>query len=548
MRQRQDDATVFVMTIRDWIEAHVLRELSTRLGPACLSPRDCQDGISHRLSRLVVTFICLMFIASCDFSQPSSSDQHAPQASEGPLQANVQVTTQPALTPSFQPSIQDYVIDCNSSPEVQFTAQMGGGATVFIDDAPVAALGQTAQATFTLVAGQRFTFAFSSTDTPLEYSVRCLPAGFPPISRSIAAAPQAQWYVFSPSLGGTQGPYFVIVTDSNGTPVWWMAQSGGGTPVDAKIIGQNIVWTVADGSFTFRSFDGEVQSTLGPGLDDHELQLTPAGTYLVIRTVQRVCPPDCADMSPWGGSAQAAVLDAEILEMDSGSNVLWTWRTRDHITLAESGTQPWFPSVGNDIIHMNAIEPDGEGALLFSARHLDAIYHVTKSTGSIDWKLGGLTRPESLTVIGDTRPTAIGPSGQVLSGQHDVRLLTDGTVTVHDNGTDAGRPPYAMHYAIYKSIFLAEVVEAIQDPRVNFSNCCGSARRLPGGDWVVQWGGNPFMTELDPSGNPVLTISYNLGGTFSYRAQPILPGVVSADQLRQGMDAMAPPRGTGRIR
>jgi hypothetical protein len=47
------------------------------------------------------------------------------------------------------------------------------------------------------------------------------------------------------------------------------------------------------------------------------------------------------------------------------------------------------------------------------------------------------------------------------------------------------------------------------------------------------------MTELDPSGNPVVTISYNSGATFSYRAVPILPGVIAADQLRQGMDNMA---------
>jgi hypothetical protein len=65
---------------------------------------------------------------------------------------------------------------------------------------------------------------------------------------------------------------------------------------------------------------------------------------------------------------------------------------------------------------------------------------------------------------------------------------------------------------------------------------------------MVQWGGSNFMTELDPSGNTVLTISYYLGAKFSYRAQPILPGVVAADQLRQGMDAMAPRRHSTPIR
>jgi hypothetical protein len=506
----------------------------------------------RRLRNFAAAIQCLLFLAACNSRSDSSPSTAAPgQASavtsDALLQANVQVTTQPALTPNFQPSIYDYVVDCSPSPSVLvlFTAQIGVGMEVLVNGVRVADPGQTARASVPLIAGERFTFAFGGSSAAPEYSVRCLPPRFPPISTSAAAVSQAQWYVFSPSLGGTHTPYYVIVADNNGTPVWWMAQ--GESPIDAKIIGNNtIAWTTGDGSFTLRSFDGQVQNVLGTELDIHELQPTPAGTYLVIRAVWRVCPPDCADMSPWGGSAQSAVVDDEILEMDSHSNVLWTWRTRDHVTLSESGTRPWFPSMGNDIIHMNAVEPDGEGAVLFSARHLDAIYHITKSTGAIDWKLGGSTRAESLTVIGDTRPTAIGATGQVLSGQHDIRLLADRTITLHDNGTNANRPPFAMRYVIDETARTAEVVEAIQDPRATFAVCCGSARRLPGGNWVVQWGFNPYMTELDPSGNPVVTISYNLGGTFSYRAAPILPGVVAADQLRQGMDNMVVRHGVVR--
>jgi hypothetical protein len=98
-----------------------------------------------------------------------------------------------------------------------------------------------------------------------------------------------------------------------------------------------------------------------------------------------------------------------------------------------------------------------------------------------------------------------------------------------------------MRYAIDEVARTAQVIEAIQDPRATYSLCCGSARRLPGGNWVVQWGDVPYMTELDPLGNPVLTTSYNLGTAFSYRAEPILPGLVTADQLHKGMDAMVPP-------
>jgi hypothetical protein len=195
--------------------------------------------------------------------------------------------------------------------------------------------------------------------------------------------------------------------------------------------------------------------------------------------------------------------------------------------------------VGNDIIHMNAVEPDGTSGLMFSARHLNAIYHINKATGAIDWKIGGTLRPESLAVLGDTRPTSMGATGQSLSGQHDVRKWSDGTVSVHDNGTNANRPPFIIRYKIDANARTAEVVEAIQDVRVLSSLCCGSARRLPGGHWLVAWGAQPFMTELDSSGSPVLTVPYSEGAVFSYRAVPILPGTLAAIKLRDGMDAMS---------
>jgi hypothetical protein len=192
---------------------------------------------------------------------------------------------------------------------------------------------------------------------------------------------------------------------------------------------------------------------------------------------------------------------------------------------------------------MNAIEPDGTDGLMFSARHLNAIYHITKSTGAIDWKIGETPRPESLAVIGDLRPGAVGPNGQALSGQHDVRKWSDGSGSVHDNGTLVGRPPSIIRYRIDTTNRTAEVVEEIHDDRVSQSSCCGSARWLPGGNGLVQWGATPFLTELDPRGTPVLTIEYNLGAEFSYRAVPVLSGMVDADTLRK-RDGCHEPRVT----
>jgi Arylsulfotransferase (ASST) len=508
----------------------------------------------------ILTFAALILMTACGSGSDgvgaaSAAATTAPSVSNaapsGPLGLNIQapsalgpgfnIAISPAVTPGFVPGIHDYVIDCTSAPTVQLSvlapqaigfAYLGTTA----DSALVRPTTAQFQQTLSILPGQRFSFSIGQA----AYSVRCLPPDFPPLTSSEAGLPQAEWYVFAPTIGATSS--YVIITDSHGTPVWWMAEPGGSAS-DAKVLGSDqIAWTIISppgvgGNYTVRNFSGQLLNTLYGGLDDHELQPTPDGTYLAIHEVNRVCPPDCADLSPWGGSAQSEVLDAEIIELDQNSNVLWTWRTRDHIALSEYADTGWYPSQGDDIIHMNAIEPDGPDGLMFSARHLNAIYHVTKSTGAIDWKIGGTNRPESLVVVGDMRPSATGV--EVLSGQHDVRKWPDGTISVHDNGTLASRPPSVVRYRIDMSNHTAQVVQEIQDARVSSSLCCGSARLLPGGNWLVQWGDNPFMTELDPNGTPVVTIQYNMGSAFSYRAVPVAPGVVSGDALRQGMDAMA---------
>jgi hypothetical protein len=431
------------------------------------------------------------------------------------------IETVPALRPAFNAEIHDYVVTCDASTPVVLKGDFGSGYS---------------EQAFSLIPGRRFRFFVGNTAE--EYSVRCLPTDFPPFSTTTSGTgmPQAQWYIFAPNdptpLPGT-GSY-AIITDVRGTPVWWYEDPGGAS--DAKFFGsQGVGWSTGNGGFIIRSYAGLPITTLSGDLDGHDLQPTPTGTYLAIQYVQRVCPTDCADLSPWGGSAQAAVIDAEIHEIDANSNILWKWRTRDHINLEETGGAGWEPTVGTDIIHMNAVAPDGTDHVLFSARHLNAIYRINKNSGAVEWKIGGTPRAESLSVVGDTRPTAVGV--QLLSGQHDVRLWPDGTVSVHDNGTIANRPPYIMRYTIDTTNATATVVESISDSRAPASPYTGSARRTANGNWFADWGGLPFLTELDSLGNPLLTISFT-GAQFSYRAVPALPGEVAAATMRSGMDIM----------
>jgi hypothetical protein len=152
--------------------------------------------------------------------------------------------------------------------------------------------------------------------------------------------------------------------------------------------------------------------------------------------------------------------------------------------------------------------------------------------GNILWKLGGSPHPgESLTVQNDP---VVDAGGAVFSGQHDARQLADGTVTVHDDGTNT-RSPRAVRYTIDPTNMTATWFGQVSDPLVTASVCCGSARKLSGGDWVMGWGASQTVTEMTPGGIRVFLLQFGSG--ILYRAIPVPAGQLDRAALRAGMDA-----------
>jgi hypothetical protein len=321
-------------------------------------------------------------------------------------------------------------------------------------------------------------------------------------------------------------------------------------PQDAKLLPDgNIVWS----QFTFasyaahsvpyeeRRFDGSLVrsiATVGTDTDSHELQVLPNGDYLLVSYPLR----DGVDLSAYGGPRSATVVDSEVQEVSPAGKLVWSWSSRDHVAVAE--TKPFMPAIlaqprGSadgrtvyDLTHVNSVEPDGDSVLI-SLRHTDGVYKVSRTSGAVEWKLGGTRTPESLAVEGAD------PDSLVLGGQHDARLLPDGTITIHDNRTLTKLGPRAVRYRIDEGARTATQVEEVTDPDAVLSMCCGSARKLPGGNWVMNWGFSGLVTELTPAGKRVFALRFG-DEIFSYRAVPVLPGELSARKLRAGMDAMHP--------
>jgi hypothetical protein len=461
-----------------------------------------------------------------------------------PAQASVDVTAHPTLYPRFDRKVSDYVSRCSTDRPLRLDVRASGGDRVAVGDR--AAKSGEFSARVRRRVGTAVEIRVKRKGAGTTHRVRCLPRDFPRWRVRRRGTPKAQWYLVTPIGGRTRGQ--VAIFDSDGVPVWWWHSSSYG-PWDAKLLPNGrLAWTRYLGdrfgtrdaeAYEERELDGTLRRSIrvvGAPTDTHELQQLPNGNYLV----EAYKPRDGVDLRPYG-PADARVYDALIQELTPSGKVVWSWNSKDHIRLAETGR--WWQFLNRqgspessdrrswDLVHVNSIEPDADG-LILSARHLDAVFRIDRATGAVDWKLGGTKRPESLRVIGD--PHAHLP----LAGQHDARLWGDGTLTVLDNRTGFDVPPRAVRYRIDTDARTARLLESIDVPDDLRSECCGSARKLRGSHWVVYWGAKPGpVTEQTPAGKLVFELDF--GRRWGYRGIPVEPGVLSAKALRRAMERLS---------
>lgn len=366
-----------------------------------------------------------------------------------------------------------------------------------------------------------------------SYHVRCLPRNFPEYSYRRHARGGPRW--FSMQLGRN----YAAILDRAGVPVWWYRADG--EPDNAQVLPDGTFafdpvdeLSFQTGDYEIRTLAGRlirrVRGAKGTAADIHEIQLLKNGNYLI--GAQEAF---ATDVTAFGGSADSEVTGIEIQEVTPKGRVVWRWASRKHIGLAETGRWWDEPALGfepYDAVHWNSAEVHGNFMYL-SFRHLDAVYKVDRRDGHIVWKIGGTPTPESLQVLND--PHADYPLG----GQHDVRLLSDGTISIHDNRTGLGDPPRTVRYRIDQRARTATLVESLDDPDVPSSFCCGSSRRLDSKEWLIAWGGDGLVGAYDRDGRRLFALRLADEDAFSYRAIPVPEGAIGKRELRRGMDGIA---------
>jgi hypothetical protein len=367
-----------------------------------------------------------------------------------------------------------------------------------------------------------------------------------------AGAGSAPGYVFSsPYLGpGQWGP---MISDSAGNLVWFRPSPAGKDAANFRTQlyrGKNeLTWwqgktitfgyglgeeVIADANYRTISV---VRAGNGLAADEHDFLVTSHGSAYVL-----AYSPVTTSLSSAGGPANGIALDGVIQQVDIHTGlVMWEWHSLDHVAITESYSKPPLPTAPNgiyDYFHINSLEIGPHGDLLASARNTWALYDINSHTGGLLWRLGG--KKSSFT---------LGPNVQ-FAYQHDARWLPNGEISLFDD--EAGppvKPP--SRGEIVKLDLKAKTATLVQQfirssgPLTTFSQ--GNTQSLPGGGWMVGWGGLPNVTEFNGQGQIVYDAQLP-AGEFSYRtyrmpwaAQPAEPPMVLARTAPAPAPAPCPP-------
>jgi hypothetical protein len=225
--------------------------------------------------------------------------------------------------------------------------------------------------------------------------------------------------------------------------------------------------------------------------DLHEFLLTPQGTAWI-----DAFDPVDFDLRGVGGSARGVVTDSIVQEIDVKTGlVMWEWHALGHLALRDSysvmphGSHPW------DYAHVNSIDPSVPGQLLLSSRNTWTVFDVDLHTGALIWRIGG--RQSSFRA---------GPR-TVFRFQHDAAWQPGGLISLFDNGyvVDGDTQSRGLLLDPNSRTRRVTLVKQFANPNEKLLTASqGDLLRLPGGNWLMGYGGLPNFTEYDSSGKVLL--------------------------------------------
>jgi hypothetical protein len=314
---------------------------------------------------------------------------------------------------------------------------------------------------------------------------------------------------------GTPGP---MIAEQNGNLVWFHPLPAGEQATSLKVQqyeGKNVLswWQgrILEVGFgqgedvIYNSAYQKVASVKagnGYHADLHEFRLTPEGTAWI-----DAFDPIDMNLAPYGGEAAGIINDSIVEEIDVKTGlVMWEWHALGHIPISESHGEVPKASYPWDYVHINSVDPaptgpagsagsNPPGEVLLSSRNTWTLYDVDIDSGAVRWRLGGTHSSFKL-----------GP-GTHTYWQHDAEWQPGGLISVFDNGSDPPKEKQSRGLLLDPNVGARAVTlvkQFVNPSRTLLASSQGNLLSLPGGDWLMGYGGLPNFTEYNGSGHVLL--------------------------------------------
>ncbi len=490
------------------------------------------------------------------------------------------------LVPPFSSDVHDYYVRCSTGTNaltVSMTASAGADSLLVQPIVSASLPEQTLS--LDVYENQAIVAVATSGASTTEYWVRCLPHDFPTLQMTPhpeAGTPPPGYYLLGnlyPALTRGGGGY-ALVMNGDGVPVWYARAP---SPLGAANVD-----TVVAGSVSFLPFNGEgngsftirelspLTATLMPTTDSaaeyqtnlHEMRPLSNGNFVLLGTpfAFGVDLTGLALPLPDGGAqmlgANSVIIDCSVLEFTPAGTFVSMWLASDHFDARQDST---FPAPGGrapeggiaiDTFHCNSIDVEpSSGNLLVSARNMDSIFYIDRSSGAVVWKMGGKTFSKD----GATYVTVKDPFFR----QHDARLQPgwsptcaggSGQVSVFDDETSTSSPARGVVYDVVVGgggVLLdggcgdggaleggipgmAKRIWEYKGPTSSIVS--GSMRISADGSRVIGWGKSGtrrvVFTEVDLQGHDLLDFGYS-DDDFSYRVVKVPLTTFDLETLRR---------------
>ena len=343
---------------------------------------------------------------------------------------------------------------------------------------------------------------------PEKRSLASILANIPSLRVDSINNPSAGYLFFAPS------PYLMII-DNDATPVFY--RNVNGSIYDFKLQPTGEITYFIYSPLACYALDSslDLKRTLktanGYSINVHDLRVFPNGHYYILG--KKLVDVDMSKIVE-GGDSNAQVIDMALQEFDSTGNVVFQWSALDNYQIIDADDHVPLTQHQIDFVHFNSIEIDTDSNIILSARNLDEITKINHNTGEIIWRLGG--ENDQFTFINDERG---------FSRQHDIRRLSNGNITIFDNGSSQFGRTYsrAVEYQIDETQKTATKVWEYRPSPDIFVPTMGNIQRLPNGNSLICWGfasmnGGLAATEVDPDGNKLMDVTFSENGWTTYRA------------------------------